>query len=134
MKNFSFIKSVFAQESGEFDQLIGEVRIPEGTALINAEMGQGEIGILLFISKLIQITTVIASIWVVINVLLAAYQYLSGGGKADNHAKVNNILTMSVVGLIIIVSTYTIAGLIGLIFFQNPTYIINPVITEISTP
>ena len=131
MKKFSFIKSVFAQE-GEFDQLVGKVRVPEGVSLINTEVGQDQIGILLFASKLIQIITVIASIWAVVNVILAAYQYLSGGGKAENHSKVNNILTMSVTGLIIIVATYTIAGLIGSIFFGNAMYIIKPTITSIS--
>jgi hypothetical protein len=131
MKNLSFVKSVFAQETGEFDELIGGINVPEGVTLISAESG-GDIGILVLVSKLIQIVTVVASVWVVINVVLAAYQYLSGGGKADNHTKVNNILTMSITGLIIIVSTYTIAGLIGLIFFKDPMYIINPTITSIS--
>ena len=132
MKKLNFLtKPVFA---GEFDSVIGRVDEPKGVELINIEAGAGNIGILLFFSKFIQVITVIASIWVVINVILAAFKYLTGGGKADTHAKVKDTLTMSIIGLIIIVSTYTIAGLIGLVFFGDASYILNPTITEIAGP
>lgn len=131
MKFFSLIKPVFAQEDiDNFDALVGEVRAPAGVGTVNIEAGGG-IGILLMISRLLQVVTVIASVWVALNIIFAAYTYLSGAGKADNHQKVNNILTMSVVGLIFIVTAYTFAGLIGLLFFGDAAYIINPTIKPI---
>ncbi len=130
MKIFNLIKPVFAQ--GEFDELIGNINPPAGVGTTNIETGGIEnIGILLMVSRLLQIVTVVASIWVAVNLIYAAYIYLSSGGKADSHQKVNNILTMSITGLLIIVSAYTFAGLIGLIFFGDASYLINPTITAI---
>ncbi|MCB9813459.1 MAG: hypothetical protein H6772_03570 [Pseudomonadales bacterium] len=127
--SFFTIKPVFAQE---FDQFVGRVDTPKGVALYNIEAGSENIAILLFFSKFIMFITMLASLWVVINVLMAAISYLTGGGKPDNHQKVKDKLTMSVLGLIIIVSSYTVAGLIGLIFFGDATYIINPTIAPIT--
>ncbi|MBU0974794.1 hypothetical protein KKD03_03790 [Patescibacteria group bacterium] len=130
MNNFHLIKPVFA---GEFDELIGTIGAPAGVGAMNREAGGSirSIGILLLVSKLLQVVTVIASVWVTVNVIYAAYVYLSGGGKSENHQKVNSILTMSITGLIIIVSAYTFAGLIGLLFFGDASYIINPIITPV---
>ncbi|MBP7700874.1 hypothetical protein KA111_02310 [Candidatus Woesebacteria bacterium] len=127
MIKFQLIKPAFAQE---FDALIGTVRAPQAVGTMNIEAGgEGSIGILLMISRLIQIVTVVASVWVAVNVVIAAYTYLAGGGKPDSHQKVSDILSMSVIGLIIIVSSYTIAGLIGLLFFGDAMFIINPTIS-----
>ncbi len=127
MIKFQLIKPAFAQE---FDALIGTVKAPSVAYGANIEAGgEGSIGILLMISRLIQIVTVVASVWVAVNVVIAAYTYLTGGGKPDSHQKVSDILSMSVIGLIIIVSSYTIAGLIGLLFFGDAMFIINPTIS-----
>lgn len=131
MKSFQLIKSVFAQ--GEFDALIGDVKSPAGVVTMNIESGGSEnsIGILLLVSRLLQIVTVIASVWLAVNLIYAAYTYLSSGGKPASHQKVNEILTMSITGLLIIVSAYTFAGLIGLLFFGDAVAIINPTIAPI---
>ena len=63
MKIFNLIKPVFAQ--GEFDELIGNINPPAGVGTMNIETGGPEnIGILLMVSRLLQIVTVVASIWV----------------------------------------------------------------------
>lgn len=131
MSKFQLIKPVFAQ--GEFDELVGSIQAPAGAGTMNIEAGGsiGSIGILLLISRLLQIVTVIASVWVAVNLVYAAYTYLAGGGKPANHQKANDILTMSIIGLIIIVSAYTFAGLIGLLFFGNAAAIINPTIAPV---
>ncbi len=131
MNTFHLINPVFAQ--GEFDELIGTVQVPGGVGSMNIDAGGslGSIGILLMVSKLLQIVTVIASIWVTVNLVYAAYTYLAGGGKPANHQKANDILTMSIIGLIIIVSAYTFAGLIGLLFFGDAAAIINPTIAPL---
>lgn len=133
IKNISlFITSLFITKpvfAGEFDNLIGKVDPPKMAEELNSEAGG--IGILLFFSKAMQFLTVIAGIWVILNVVLAAFTYITGGGKADNHAKVRDRLTMSFMGLLIITISYTVAGLIGLFFFGDATFIINPTIDTI---
>ncbi len=129
MQNIFSITKVFAQDN--FDKLVGEVKTPAGVDLIQNQVGEDNIGILFFISKMLKVVALVGSVWIVINLIIAAYIYLTSGGKAESHSKVSNILTMSVIGLIIIVVSYTFAGLIGLVFFGNANYIINPTIETI---
>jgi len=129
MKNIFLASKVFAQES--IDSVIGEIKTPTGVDLIQNKVGEGNIGILFFISKMLKVIALVGGVWVAINLVVAAYIYLTEGGKAEAHAKVGNIITMSVIGLIIIIVSYTFAGLIGLIFFGDASYIINPVITTV---
>lgn len=115
--------------AGEFEILVGPVYAPKGVADVND--AAGGIGILYFFSNFIRLVTIVASLWVVLNVVLAAFTYITGGGKAENHSKVRDKLTMSFLGLLIIVISYTMAGLIGLIFFGDSTSILNPTIKPI---
>lgn len=123
---FLLPSQVFA---GEFDTLVGPVMAPKGVADVNA--AAGGIGILLFFSNFIKLVTIVAGIWVILNVVLAAFTYITGGGKAENHAQVRDRLTMSFLGLLIIIISYTMAGLIGLVFFGDATFILNPTIEKI---
>ncbi len=109
---------------------IGQIESPPGTDVYNQAAGvsEGETAIIFFISRLIGIATVIGGIWVVINVLLAAFFYITGSGDPGTHTKVRNLLTSSLVGLILIVSFYTLGGIIGLVFFGDASYILNPTI------
>lgn len=110
--------------------IVGSVDLPPGVDAINQESG-GDIGILLLTSNLIQILFLIAGTWVIINLVLAGYAYLSSGGKTDVHIKVRDKISMSVIGLIVMISSYMVAGLVGYIFFGDATYILNPDLTNL---
>lgn len=109
--------------------IFGRVTPPEGvTRFDQAAGGNDAIGLLVFISTGIRIFTIVAGLFVMLNFFLAGFEYITAG-DSKAHAKARERLTTSVIGLVIIVSTYTIIGLIGLIFFGSAGYIINPVIT-----
>lgn len=110
--------------------IVGSVDLPPGVDAINRESG-GDIGILLLTSNLIQILFLIAGTWVIVNIVLAGYAYLSSGGKTDVHIKVRDKISMSVIGLIVMISSYMVAGLVGYIFFGDATYILKPDLTNL---
>lgn len=111
--------------------IVGSVDKPPGVNIMSNNPSGGDIGILVLASNLIQLLVIVSSLWVILNVVSAGYAYLSSGGKTDVHTKVKDKLTMSVIGLLLIICSYTVAGLIGLIFFGDASYILNPKIPAI---
>ncbi len=107
--------------------IFGEVTKPDGVAAFDAAAGGGDsIGLLLFISNMIKLATVIAGIWVLFNLIVAGYEYITGAGDSGKHKKVRDYFTMSVIGLVIIASAYTIIALLGLLIFGDAGYILDP--------
>lgn len=60
--------------------------------------------------------------------VLAGYTYISSSGDSKAHESVRTQITNSVIGLILIVMTYTIGGIIGLVFFGDPSVVLSPTI------
>jgi len=85
-----------------------------------------QIGVLNFFSALLQVATVIAGLYVLLNFILAGYEYITSGGDTGAHAKVRQSLTNSVIGLIIIAVSYTLVALLGLILFGSADFFLNP--------
>jgi hypothetical protein len=122
------MRNLIALDSGE-ENPFGSITAPAGVKEYNdLAGGVGSIGILVFITRIIQLTFVLAGIWVVWNVISAGFIYLGSEGDPKAHSKVKDQITMSVIGLLIIVSAYGFASLIGLIFFGEASFILNPVI------
>lgn len=110
-------------------EVFGRVEPPTGVTRFDQAAGGGDaIGLIVFISAGIRIFTIVAGLFVMLNLFLAGFEYITAG-DSKAHTKVRERLTTSIIGLVIIVSAYTIIGLIGLVFFGNAGYIINPVIT-----
>lgn len=116
-------KISFAKAVGNLG--FGKIATPPGVGRMQVASGE-DIGILYFISNLITIFTVILGVWTLFNVVLAGYTYMSSSGDSKAHEQVRTQITNSVIGLILIVMTYTIGGLIGLIFFGDAGFILNP--------
>lgn len=102
---------------------IGGVAAPTAIANINSTTG---IGLLAFISKLLNFGAIVGGIIVMLNFVSAGMMYISGAGSTETHTKVRDKITYSIIGIIIIVSAYTIVGLAGLIFFKDATFLLNP--------
>lgn len=126
MFNFLKIPKVFAQTP---EELVGDIKIPKGVDLINQDSG-ADIGIILFISNVIRIFTIIGGIWIVINLILAAYLYLTSD-SADVTTKVRDKVTMSVLGFVLMIAAYSVAAIIGLLLYGEPGYILSPSITQL---
>lgn len=126
---FSTNQSVLAQS------VFGPIDAPAGVAELNDEAGEDGIGILIFISNLIKVVSIVAGIWVMFNFVSAGFTYITAAGDSGAYSKIGANLSFSVTGLLLIVASYTIAGIIGLIVFGDASYIISPEIpTAIEGP
>lgn len=110
------------------DDVFGTINAPAGVSQYNAAAGGG-VGLILFISNLIRVATVAAGIWVMINFVLAGWTYIISTGDSKAHSEASQKMTFSLVGLAIIVGSYTLAAIVGLIFFGDASYILNPKLT-----
>lgn len=110
--------------------VFGTIDKPPGVDRFGSD---GENGILIFISNLLQLATVIAGLWVLLNFILAGFEYISSQGDSGAHAKVREKITNSVIGLVIIAVSYTLVAVIGLILFGDAAYFLNPTLIGAGT-
>lgn len=126
---FANLQTVMAQS------VFGPIDAPAGVAELNADAGEDGIGILIFVSNMIKLVSIVAGIWVMFNFVTAGFTYITSAGDSGAYAKIGEKLSLSVSGLLLIVASYTLAGIVGLIIFGNATYIISPEIpTAIQAP
>ncbi|MCA9368848.1 MAG: hypothetical protein H6773_04550 [Pseudomonadales bacterium] len=105
--------------------VIGEVEPPPGVAEYN-DLAGGEIGLFFFLSRIINLASIIGGIIVMWNFLSAGFTYVTSAGNTGAHEKVRDKLTWGLVGLAIIASFYLITALIGTLFYGSATAILNP--------
>jgi hypothetical protein len=114
--------------------VFGRVSEPKGLAKFNwASETPDRIGIISFASLLLNLAAIIAGIWVMFNFIFAGWLYIISEGDAGTHAKVNEKITFSVIGILVIVAAYTIAGVLSLLFFGDALFILSPTLTTIQT-
>jgi magnesium-transporting ATPase (P-type) len=113
---------------------LGEVKPPAAITQLNLlannqNNSNSASGLMLFISRLINFFVIICGLWTLFNFLYAGFVLITGQSDAKAMATVKESLTMTAIGLAIIASAYLIAGVIGLIFFGDASFILNPKIT-----
>jgi len=136
LASFLFILTIFFLPSvilAAAPPSIGEIDPPPGTDVqIESAVAQGyiansnEIAIFFFISNIIKIATAAAGVYVMYNLAIAGYDFLTAGGKADAYQKARDRLVMSVIGLLLIVMAYLITALLSLLIFGDAGFILNP--------
>lgn len=117
--------------AGSGEDVFGTIDAPVGVAKYNAAAGENGIGLITFISTIIRIATIVAGVWVMFNFILAGWTYITSNGDSKANSDVVNKITYSVIGLVIIVASYTLAALVGLVLFGDAGYILNPSFTGV---
>jgi len=107
---------------------LGSVQLPSSIQYYPGSAG-GVNGFMFFLSRLINFFVIICGIWTLFNFLFAGYTFISAQSDAKAMTSVRESLTMTAIGLAIIAGAYIIAGLIGLIFFGDASFILSPQIT-----
>ena len=87
--------------------------------------GQAGSGLIVFMSNLFKRAGAIGGIYLVFQLIIAGYAYLSANGDPKNTEKAWNQIWQSLLGMVIIASAFIIAGVIGRITGIN---ILNPTI------
>lgn len=112
--------------AADVKDIFGSISPPPGVAEYNQQAGPDGIGIIIFISRVIRVATIFAGVWSLVNFILAGWDYINSSGDPKAHTSVSNKLLNTVIGLALIVLSYTIAGIIGLVIFGDASYILNP--------
>jgi hypothetical protein len=105
--------------------VIGEIKLP---ASVDGAGYDKKTGLMKFISNLIKFATIAGGLFVLYNLIMAGFIFISKSGDANAYAQLSEKVTMSIIGLMVIVLSYTIIGLVGLIVFKDATYILSPTI------
>lgn len=111
-------RSIFASDS------FGTVNSPLG-----GEYADFQTGITKFISVVVNLITIIAGLYALINFLLAGLQFISSQGDSKATAEAWNKIYNSVIGLVVIAVAFALTALISYLLFGNAGYILNPEIT-----
>lgn len=117
---------VSAQSAQDFG--IGTIEEPPGVDAYNQAAGVGadETALLFFVTRMIRAVSLVAGVWSLGNVMFAGFTYITGKGDTAAHQKVRDYITMSAIGLMLIVASYTVGGILGLVFFGDASFLLNP--------
>lgn len=106
--------------------IFGTINPPQGVEQYNTLAGG--IGILIFLSRIVQLVFIVGGLVVVYNFISAGFVYLTSEGDSKAHEKVKNQVTYSVIGLVMLVLSFGFASLLGALFFDNPNFFLDPTI------
>lgn len=86
----------------------------------------GNFGLVALLNNILKLFFVIGGLLAFFNLVVAAFQFLNSGGDPKAIEQAWSKIWQSLVGLIILVISFIIAGLIGWIFFGDVTAILSP--------
>ena len=131
----NLVPTIWAQSPGPgapTPGIFGKIVPPAGVSKYQDQVGDNQIGIIIFLSNMIKLITVVAGIWTMLNFISAGWIYLNAAGDASANEKASQLMTNSVIGLVIIATSYTLAGIVGYLIFGDAGFILNPDLTTIS--
>lgn len=109
------------------DNPFGAVEPPPGVTA----HGVGPEGLVSLLNVGLKLLVVVAGLWALLNLIVAGYQFMTAGGDPKNIASAWARIWQSLTGLIIVVSSFLIAAILGQLLFGDPAAILNP---KIFTP
>lgn len=119
--------SLFSSITYAQDSIVGTIN----TTLYNTSYGnidtEGK-GLALFISNVLRLFFVVAGILALFNFVLAGFQYMTSGGDSKKMEQAWSRIWLSLVGLLLMVGSFAIAGLFGWLLFKDPLFMLRPTI------
>ena|SRR3989338_1880757 len=110
---------------------IGEVTPPKALEA----WGGGTCGgpILALTNVVFKLVFIVAGIWALWKFIEAGFSFINSGGDAQKLSAARDKIMFTFVGLLIMASSFALAGLVGLLFFGSFDAILNPSITGAGT-
>jgi len=85
-------------------------------------------GLITLISNIIKFAISGAGLYVFFNIIMAGYQFISGGGDAKAVASAWAKIYQSLIGLAIIAGSLLITAVVSLVIFGNATTLLSPTV------
>lgn len=116
-----FTSNSYAQPAGSTGG-IGTLTPPESIISNTSDIGTK------FFSNVIRLIIALAGIWAFFQFILGGFAYITGAGDAKKVSEAQQKFIHAIIGLFIIAISFLLAGVIGLIFFDDPYFILKPTI------
>jgi hypothetical protein len=113
------------------DPFFGSIDAPDAIKKYQTAVGNSAAcggGLILLLSNLVKLAIIAAGIFALFNFITAGFQYISAAGDPKATGQVGNKITGTIIGLVLVATSFAIAALLGLILFGNAGAILNPVI------
>lgn len=101
----------------------GVIQKPPGLAGYR-DLTQG--GFVDLLNTIFKFLVVVASLYVLLNLILAGYQFISAGGDSKAIESAWAKIWQSLVGLLIVAGSFALAALFGYLIFGDATAILSP--------
>lgn len=111
---FLFANSAAAQ--------IGSLNPPPSIVTETADIGPR------FLTNIIRLIIALAGIWALFQFLIGGFSYITGAGDAKKTQEAQQKIMHSIIGIGIIALSFILAGIIGLLFFDDAFFILQPTI------
>jgi hypothetical protein len=108
---------------------IGQIRNPFGfltPGVSNYTASTNGSGLFFLLGNLIKVAIIGASLYTLMNFLLAGFSFLGAGGEPKNIAKAWEKIWLSVVGLLVTAGSLLLAAIFGLLIFGDWSILIQP--------
>ncbi len=111
--------------TGDINNVIGTIKPPPGIV----QYGNFCTGAMSFANNILRLFFIVSGLWAFLNIVIAGFQFMQAGGDPKAIQAAWAKIWQSFVGLLILVSSFLIAAIIGIVIFHNPGAILNPTIT-----
>jgi hypothetical protein len=98
---------------------------PGGLDVSQYTGAQGQ-GLILLFNNLLRLVVVISGIWAFINLIIAGYGFISAEGNSEKVTIAWNRIWQSLLGLLVVASSFALAAIFGYLVFNDPTAILSP--------
>ena len=106
-------------------QIFGEISPPPGVS--RWSVGGGKVpGLIPFLNGLIRLLIVGGGIFALLNIILAGYGFLGAGDDPKKIEAATKKIWQSLLGLLIMVSSFILVAIFGWLLFGNPMAILIP--------
>jgi len=106
--------------------IIGNVTNPWEIVAPGAYSGEHGEGLITLMNNLLKTAVAVAGIFAFINIIIAGYGFMSAGGNPDKITESWSKIWQSILGLVIVVGSFILAAVVGIIVYNDWTAIINP--------
>lgn len=102
-------------------QIFGPIEPPEPLA---QGYGTYETGLVRFLNNILKMAILGAGLFAVINFILAGYGIITAAGDPEKTSKAQQKIWNSIIGLTLIITSFTLAALLGWVLFRDTNAIL----------
>jgi type IV secretion system pilin len=109
------------------NNVVGNIGLPdhlEEYGGLTSEGGQG--GLIGLLSNIIKLIMLVGGLWAFFNLIIAGFTYITSGDNPEEVKKAGQRMTMSLIGLVLVVGSFAITAIISWLLYGEPGYILNP--------